>query len=102
MLPIFHRKIKSSKKELPTEKVSITDDDSEFSLDWWATNRSTFPRELQSLTDQFVSSDDFYLTSKYWLHLMKKNYLMLLEGGVDQFAKIISRNYFTWTEFSQA
>jgi putative sugar O-methyltransferase len=77
--------------------------DSEFfTLEWWALNKHLFPQELQDLTDQYVAGNDFKLTSKYWLHLMLKNYRMLHEDGYDNFGTTISRNYFTWTDFNQA
>ena len=89
---------------IQTDKLStVTLDERElFSLDWWSANKKLFPDELQGLTEQFVNGSDFNLCSQYWLHLMKKNYEMLLVSGIEHFATTISRNYFTWTDFSQA
>jgi len=90
----------------PNQKVDKSVLDSEqtdfFDMKWWEENREAFPQELQDLTDQFLNGQDFGLTSRYWLHLMLKNYKMLSTDGFENYATTISRNYFTWTDFNQA
>lgn len=93
-------KILSVSKNESSSNRELSDDSNFFSQEWWSANRDKSPKQLQLLTDQFLESEDFSLTSKYWLHLIKKNLEMLDQFGLEFYAQTLARNYFTWVEFN--
>jgi putative sugar O-methyltransferase len=48
----------------------------------------------------YLTSEDFDFTSKYWRFLMRKNLSSLHASGVERYAKTVARNYFTWVDFN--
>lgn len=48
----------------------------------------------------YLASKDFDFTSKYWRFLIRKNLSSLHALGVEQYAKNVARNYFTWLDFN--
>ena len=75
--------------------------DNEFlSKDWYLEFGSLLPPELRELTDHYLQSPDFDSTSQYWKYLGLKNYKMLIDSGIENYAQNISRNYFTWVDFN--
>ena len=65
---------------------------------------SEFQGELDPMLSKqigdYLASKDFDFTSKYWRFLIRKNLSSLHALGVEQYAKNVARNYFTWLEFN--
>jgi putative sugar O-methyltransferase len=102
MIRSFLSKFSSPRRKASEPTQLISQNVEFFNAQWWVENEHFYPKELRDLTEQFLNGHDLDLTSKYWLHLMLKNYKMLNENGFERFGTTVSRNYFTWTEFNQS
>ena len=66
---------------------------------FWKENRNNknIHPELKNITDIFITSESFNLVSKFWEYLNIKNFKQIInEGGIENYANTIARNYFTY------
>lgn len=52
--------------------------------------------ELKRMFDALAGGDAVYLPSRFWEKLNRKNIEQLESGGLDNFKRTVSLNYFTW------
>ena len=74
----------------------------EFNLKYWNDNKKNFNGKLVSIIDTFIASRDFHTTTRYWKYLMRKNLEQLRVFGIEKYGSNIARNYYTWTDFTDA
>lgn len=56
------------------------------------------PRSLVIEVEQFLNSEDYLYTSKYWRHLMLRHLEHISNTGIEKWGTNIALNYFTWTK----
>jgi hypothetical protein len=56
-------------------------------------------QDLEFMVENYLTSQDYRNTSKYWRYLILKNLKQIQNNGIDQYGIDVARNYFTWTNF---
>jgi putative sugar O-methyltransferase len=74
----------------------------QFDLEYWSDSKENSDSKLAVMIDAFISSPDFHTTTKYWKYLLRKNLEQLSEFGLEKYGRNVARNYYTWTDFTDA
>jgi putative sugar O-methyltransferase len=65
-------------------------------------NNESIDIQLREITEKFINSDSYNLTSKYWQYLNIINFKQIIsQGGIENYSTSVARHYFTFLKISE-